>query len=218
MQLIKREESEELFVIQEAIIGDENMAIVEKKCRIAILSTFLPIEDYHLAYDILDEQRDANDFASNLIGAYIGAYWIFDKPNIMLDMLLSTIEYYGKKEQAEIKYVEAIHKWCRNENYIEDIIESIALCDNVCAPYYLLLDDNNYCLMEKEELINVILSNTLFREYCMNEVIEPQNYIEEKICRNITSEESMYYYLSEIMKEDVKNIKKYINNKLKTIS
>lgn len=215
--LIKKEESEELFMMQEAIINDNTLDDVQKNCRIALLNTFGLIEDYYTAYDMLDEKCNVNDFNSNLIGAYFGAVWIFDKPNRMLKMLLDNMEQYSMKQQAEIKYVDATYKRrFHNEEYKNDLIASIELCDSICAPYYDLLRMQDYSLMNREELIEKIISNTTFQEYDEKKLVDPERYVEEEICRNIIDREYMNFVLQPEPMDAVHNcinwLKKWFRN------
>ncbi|MDC7300198.1 hypothetical protein NXH58_00125 [Agathobacter ruminis] len=195
MKMIKKDESEELFMIQEAILNDNSLDDVQKNCRIAILNTFGLIYDYDAAYDMLDEKRDTNDFNSNLIGAYLGAEWVLYKQNEMLNILLRNMDQYCFKQQAEIKYIEAIGKRSRGEKYMDELIQAIELCDSICAPYYELLHIRDYSLMKREELVDKIMSNTIFQEYDPKKLVDPELFIETEICKNISDREYMDFVL-----------------------
>lgn len=187
MRLIKKEESIILFDMQEDIISNNILGEVEKKCKLAILNTFEPLYDYYTAYDILDEQKYEMNYNSNLIGAYLGAVWIFDKTNEMLEILCKNINQYDIKKQAEIKYIEALHKFYRGINYINDIKKSFELFDRISAPYLFLLEKGNYDLMEKDEIINRIKSISSIRDVNKTELVELDVFIEYYIRRNILS-------------------------------
>lgn len=187
MRLIKKEESEILFNMQENIISNNILGEVEKKCKLAILNTFDPLYDYYTAYDILDEQKYEMNYNSNLIGAYLGAVWIFDKTNEMLEILYKSINQFEIKKQAEIKYIEALHKFHRGINCIDDIKKSVELFDRISAPYLFLLETGNYDLMEKDEIINRIESISSIREVDRAELVEMDVFIEYYIRRNILS-------------------------------
>lgn len=187
MRLIKKEESEILFTMQENVISNNILGEVEKKCKLAILNTLAPLYDYYTAYDILDEQKYEMNYNSNLIGAYLGAVWIFDKTNEMLEILYKNINQFEIKKQAEIKYIEALQKFHRGMNCIDDIKKSIELFDGISAPYLFLLETGNYDLMEKDEIINRIKSISSIREVDRTELVEMDVFIEYYIRRNILS-------------------------------
>ena len=187
MRLIKKEESKILFDMQENIISNNIFGEVQKKCKLAILNTFDPLYDYYTAFDILDEQKYEMNYNSNLIGAYLGAVWIFDKTNEMLKILYENINQFDTEKQAEIKYIEALQKFYRGMNYIDDIKKSLELFDRMSAPYLFLLEKGNYDLMGKDEIISRIKSISSIREVDKTELIEIDVFIEYYVRRNILS-------------------------------
>ncbi len=188
MRLIKKEESSILFDMQESIIKDEMLGNVEKKCKLAILNTFEPIYDYYTAYDMLNEQKYEMNYTSNLIGAYLGAVWVYDKPNEMLKILSENINRFDNEKQAIVKYIEALEKFYRGINYMEDIKKSLDLCDSICAPYLLLLQNGNYHLMRKDVLISKIIKNVSVRDVGKIELVETELFIQYYICRSVLSD------------------------------
>lgn len=196
MRFIKKEESIILFDMQEDIISNNILGEVEKKCKLAILNTLEPLYDYYMAYDILDEQKYEMNYNSNLIGAYLGAVWIFDKTNEMLELLCKNINQYDEKKQAEIKYIEALHKFYRGINYINDIKKSFELFDRISAPYLFLLEKGNYSLMEKDKIISRIRSISLIKDVSKTELIDIDVFIDYFIRRNILSNIEFDGYLN----------------------
>ena len=57
--------------------------------------------------------------------------WVPYKQNEMLNILLRNMDQYCFKQQAEIKYIEAIGKRSRGEKYMDELIQSIELCDSI---------------------------------------------------------------------------------------
>lgn len=185
MRLIDESESKVLFDRQEHIIRDNSIGMIEKNCKLAILNTLDPIDDYYTAFTILDEQKDEMNFNSNLIGAYLGAIWIFDKENLMLSLLQEHYNQYDYERQAQIKYIEALQAYYRDGYYLNSIKESIRLCEKNNSPYLMLLENNNYNLLKKEELLNRIMRISITREIEDIDIIEPTVFIQHYICQNI---------------------------------
>ena len=49
--------------------------------------------------------------------------------------------------------------------------------------------------MKREELVDKIMSNTIFQEYDQKKLVDPELFIETEICKNISDREYMNFVL-----------------------
>ena len=141
MELIKKDEDETLFRLQNQILMQMGTTPTELNIiQLALLQTLSPICDYLAAINVLrGASTNEYSFKINIIGAYLSAIWDYDSDNTFLGELKKNMELLGPAEASMVWYVEAEQLHHRYLDPMESLEKSIACYDGHVKNYLLAL-------------------------------------------------------------------------------
>lgn len=185
--LISYQESKELFHKQTLLLkkfreeGDSKILL-----NVALLQMLVPICDATATLKIMKSNMN-NDYDFLIIGAYISAENYDCCDNIFLSRLLILFPELSNYQKSIVKYLYGLNSYNKEQDTLDAILkcldESITLCDNYVANYYLrylILQDINDFYSAKNSVSKIVTDNDI-KLLTIDDLIEPQNFIDEYI-------------------------------------
>lgn len=192
--LITGKESRELYEVQQSLYHKfQNENCESDLAKIALLQTLTPICDIFAAIQILNS-FPCKEFNTLIIGAYLCTDFVWTSDNFYLNKLLGRYNDFNSFEKSVIKYVEALYmqnQKLKTESEIYDIIaESIDCCGEYASNYYFkyLLTHNDSDLFKAKNNVKAVLSELEIYSMSVDELVSPEQFINEKILMNVISE------------------------------
>ena len=190
IKLITNTENEELYCKQMQILEEYNkeQSIIDL-IRFSLLYTLSPICDEKTAINILKSQ-DSHDFRFLIIGAYLVAYSHYSNNNLFIDKLLDEYVNYSRFEKSIVNYLIALHYYSNSVGIKDDIVyylnKSISLCDDYVSNFYLrfVITKNHEDAAKARRNIKRVLSGKEIESLTVDDLIDPQRYINEYILMN----------------------------------
>ena len=197
INLISYRESRLLYKKQRDLLKElkENLT-GDLLIRLALLQTLPPVCDSVGAVRILQSCM-INHFDYLIIGAYLCAESLELDDNIFLEKLLGEADHLENSQKSVVKYLQALHEYNRSQYASQSVLlaisESIDLCDRFPANNFLrflISNDATYKHKAKKNVRNVLKQGEM-SYLSMDDMIDPNRYIEEKITM-ITLTETAY--------------------------
>lgn len=146
--LIKSNESNELFELQQALLADKTLLLEEKVTRLAILLITNPIGDYRTAINLLNDyvvESSSSSFQVLVSGAFMNVLCSLIEPNPFIPRLNEIYSNCNLEQKSIIRFLQAIDiddKCDGDESEINKVksllSEAIAMFDGFVYAYYRL--------------------------------------------------------------------------------